>query len=113
VSLLADMPADGTETGRRKPRARRGGGLLRGIRQRAGVSVGILLVATVAAAAAAAGPAYDGAARQSILRDAMNGPPITRSVEATEDGAVADVGCRLRLTATGLVESPPDHRRRR
>lgn len=103
MSLLEDASADGTKTGRRKPRARLGGGLLRGIRQRAGVSAGILLVATVAAAAAAAGPAYDAAARQSILRDAMNGLPITRSVEATESGAVA--GLSGRLSATTMSES--------
>ena len=42
-------------------------GTLRGTRRRAGVSLGILLVATVASAAAAAGPAYDTAARASIL----------------------------------------------
>lgn len=65
------------------------------MRQRAGVSVGILLVALVAAAAAAAGPAYDAGARLSILRDAMNGPPITRSLEATMDGAVPGLATDL------------------
>ncbi len=107
MGLLEDVPADGAETGRRKLRnlrARLGGGLLRGLRQRAGVSVGILLVATVAAAAAAAGPAYDAAARQSILRDAMNGLPITRSVEATEGGFVADLSGRLSAAVTHALD---------
>jgi len=48
-------------------------GTVRGARRRAGVSLGILLVATVASAAAAAGPVYDAAARASILQDNLHG----------------------------------------
>jgi putative ABC transport system permease protein len=65
-------------------------GLLRGVRQRAGVSVGILLVATVAAAAATLGPAYDAAARTSILQDSLHDQvPVARTVQATNGGWVA------------------------
>ena len=65
-------------------------GTLRGVRQRAGVSLGILLVATAAAAAAATGPAYDAAARTSILQDNLHDQsPILRTVEADGSGPVA------------------------
>jgi hypothetical protein len=65
-------------------------GTFRGVRRRAGVSFGILLVATVAAAAAATGPAYDAAARASILQDNLQDqPPIERTVEVTGSGPVA------------------------
>jgi putative ABC transport system permease protein len=65
-------------------------GLLRGLRQRAGVSAGILLVATVAAAAATLGPAYDTAARTSILQDSLHDQlPVTRTVQAANSGPVA------------------------
>jgi putative ABC transport system permease protein len=65
-------------------------GLLRGVRQRAGVSAGILLVATVAAAAATVGPAYDTAARTSILLDSLHGQvPVTRTIQAASSGSVA------------------------
>ena len=65
-------------------------GTFRGVRRRAGVSLGILLVATVAAAAAAAGPTYDAAARASILQDNLHDQsPILRTVEADTSGPVA------------------------
>ncbi len=74
-------------------------GTLRGMRRRAGVSLGILLVATVAAAAAATGPAYDAAARDSILHDNLHDQqPIERGVEVTDSGPVA--GLASNLTAT-------------
>jgi len=53
-------------------------GIFRGTWRRAGVSLGILLVATVAAAAAAAGPIYDAAARASILQDNLHDHPPSR-----------------------------------
>lgn len=77
-------------------------GLLRGLRQRAGVSVGILLVATVAAAAATLGPAYDTAARTSILQDSLHDQvPVTRTIQATNGGAVAGLAGGL----AGLVNA--------
>jgi hypothetical protein len=53
-------------------------GTFRGVWRRAGVSLGILLVAAVASAAAAAGPAYDAAARASILQDNLHDQPPSR-----------------------------------
>lgn len=60
------------------------------MRRRAGVTVGLFLVAVVGAAAAAAGPAYDAAARTSVLRDNLiTQPPIDRTVEVTDTGTIA------------------------
>jgi putative ABC transport system permease protein len=76
-------------------------GTFRGVRRRAGVSLGILLVATVAAAAAAAGPTYDGAARASILQDNLhNTAPIERTVEAASSGPVAGLAENLSAQVT-------------
>lgn len=80
------------------------GGTLRGVRRRAGVSVGILLVATVAAAAAATGPAYDAAARGSILQDNLqNQPAIERTVEVSASGPVAGLGDSLNAQVTSVL----------
>lgn len=58
------------------------GGALRGVRRRAGVSIGLFLIAVVGVAAAAAGPAYDAAGRTSILRDNLSTqPPLDRTIE--------------------------------
>lgn len=79
------------------------GGLLRGLRQRAGVTIGILLVAIVAAAAATTGPVYDAAARTSVMRDALATPTvIERAVEATATGAVSGLADGL-AAQTGSV----------
>ncbi|HEX6525523.1 MAG TPA: hypothetical protein VF070_36760 [Streptosporangiaceae bacterium] len=80
------------------------GGTLRGMRRRAGVSLGILLVATVAAAAAATGPTYDAAARQSILVDNLhNALPTERAVEVTQSGPVAGLASDLSSAVTGVL----------
>jgi putative ABC transport system permease protein len=69
------------------------GGALRGMRRRAGVTVGLFLVAVVGAAAAAAGPAYDAAARTSTLRDDLTTTlPLERTAEVTITGQAADQG---------------------
>jgi len=79
-------------------------GTFRGVRRRAGVSVGILLVATVAAAAAAAGPAYDGAARNSILEDNLHtGTPIERTVEVADGGPVAGLADTLNSQVNSVL----------
>jgi putative ABC transport system permease protein len=79
-------------------------GLLRGLRQRAGVSVGILLVATVAAAAATLGPAYDAAARTSILQDNLHDQvPVARTVLATNGGSVAGLADGLASQVNALL----------
>jgi len=71
-------------------------GTFRGVRRRAGVSLGILLVATVAAAAAATGPAYDAAARASILQDNLHDQPVAdRTVTVTEGGLVVGLADTL------------------
>jgi putative ABC transport system permease protein len=80
------------------------GGLWRALRQRAGVSVGILAVAVVAAAAATTGPVYDTAARTSILRDALATPTVLdRSVEATSTGSVNGLAGNLTGQASGVL----------
>jgi putative ABC transport system permease protein len=80
------------------------GGLLRGLRQRAGVSIGILLVAIVAAAAATTGPVYDAAARTSVMRDAMDTPTvIERAVEATATGSMSGLADGLATQASGVL----------
>ena len=80
------------------------GAVFRGVRQRAGVSLGILLVATVAAAAATVGPVYDAAARTSILRDAMDTPVvIDRAVEAAISGPVDGLADGLATQANGVL----------
>ena len=79
-------------------------GVLRGVRQRAGVSLGILLIATVAAAAATVGPLYDAAARTSILRDATDAPAvIDRAVEATSSGPVTGLAASLTTEASAVL----------
>ena len=79
-------------------------GTLRGVRRRAGVSLGILLVATVAAAAAAAGPTYDAAARASILQDNLHDQsPILRTVEADNSGPVAGLADNLSAQVTSVL----------
>jgi hypothetical protein len=79
-------------------------GTLRGARRRAGVSLGILLVATVASAAAAAGPAYDAAARASILQDNLHTQiPIARTVEVDGSGSVAGLADNLNSHATSTL----------
>jgi hypothetical protein len=82
------------------------GGAFRGVRRRAGVSVGILLVATVAtvaSAAAAAGPTYDAAARASILQDNLHQSPILRTVEADDSGPVAGLAGNLGAEVTSVL----------
>ena len=79
-------------------------GTLRGVRRRAGVSLGILLVATVAAAAAAAGPTYDAAARASILQDNLHDQSaILRTVEADNSGPVAGLADNLSAQVTSVL----------
>ena len=79
-------------------------GTVRGARRRAGVSVGILLVATVASAAAAAGPAYDAAARASILQDNLHTQvPIARTVEVDGSGSVAGLADNLNSHTTSIL----------
>jgi len=86
------------------------GGAFRGVRRRAGVSVGILLVATVASAAAAAGPTYDAAARASILQDNLHQSPILRTVEADDrvrpGDTIATSSGYGRLKVTGEYAAP-------
>jgi putative ABC transport system permease protein len=73
-------------------------GLLRGLRQRAGLSAGILLVAIVAAAASTLGPAYDTAARTSVLQDSLHDQvPLTRTVQATNGGSLTDLAQGLAI----------------
>jgi putative ABC transport system permease protein len=77
---------------------------IRGLRQRAGVSVGILLVAVVAAAAATTGPTYDAAARTSVMRDALDTPTvIDRTVEASGSGPAAGLADALATQAGGVL----------
>ncbi|HEX4834388.1 MAG TPA: FtsX-like permease family protein [Trebonia sp.] len=77
-----------------------------GLRQRAGVSIGILLVAVVAAAAGTLGPAYDAAARTSILQDGLHDQvPIARAIEATTGGSVIQLASGL-ATAEAQVLDP-------
>lgn len=79
-------------------------GTLRGAWRRAGVSLGILLVATVASAAAAAGPAYDAAARASIMQDNLHTPlPIARTVEVDGSGSVAGLADNLNSHVTSIL----------
>lgn len=80
------------------------GGLLRALRQRAGVSVGILLVAIVAAAAATTGPTYDTAARTSIMRDALDTPTvIDRAVETSASGPISGLSATLTSQASEVL----------
>ncbi len=79
-------------------------GTFRGARRRAGVSLGILLVATVAAAAATAGPAYDAAARASILQDSLHDQSaILRTAEADDSGPVAGLAGNLSAQVTSVL----------
>jgi hypothetical protein len=80
------------------------GGILRGLRQRAGASIGILLVALVAAAAATTGPVYDTAARTSILRDALATPAVLdRAVQVTLSGPISGLAGSLTARAGGTL----------
>jgi putative ABC transport system permease protein len=79
-------------------------GLLRGLRQRAGLSAGILLVAIVAAAASTLGPAYDAAARTSVLQDSLhNQVPVTRTIQATNGGSLTDLGEGLAIQVNTVL----------
>ena len=79
-------------------------GLLRGLRQRAGLSAGILLVAIVAAAASTLGPAYDAAARTSVLQDSLhNQVPVTRTVQATNGGSLTDLAEGLAIQVNTVL----------
>jgi hypothetical protein len=79
-------------------------GIFRGTWRRAAVSLGILLVATVAAAAAAAGPVYDAAARASILQDNLHDqPPITRTVEVDNAGPIVGLADSLGSRVTSIL----------
>jgi hypothetical protein len=79
-------------------------GTFRGVRRRAGVSVGVLLVAAVAAAAAATGPAYDAAARVSILQDNLHDQsPAERTVEVNGSGPVAGLASNLNAQVTSVL----------
>src|SRR5258707_12961220 len=80
------------------------GALWRALRQRAGVSAGIALVAVVAAAAASNGPAYDAAARTSVLRDALATPTVlNRAVEASVSGPARDLAPSVTSQAGGVL----------
>jgi putative ABC transport system permease protein len=64
--------------------------LLRGLWHRAGTSLVIFVVALCATAAAAIGPTYYAAARDSILQDALTTPSVvTRGFQATQSGVLA------------------------
>ncbi|MGH3121533.1 MAG: hypothetical protein ACRDND_11000, partial [Streptosporangiaceae bacterium] len=79
-------------------------GTVRGAWRRAGVSLGILLVATVASAAAAAGPAYDAAARASILQDNLRDPSsIARAAEVDSSGPVVGLADTLNSQVTSIL----------
>ncbi|MDN5789618.1 MAG: hypothetical protein L0H25_01940, partial [Micrococcales bacterium] len=66
--------------------------LVRGLLARRGLTVLILLVAVIAVAAAATGPAYQGAARHSILADDLHAaPPVGTIVEAGSRGPLSDL----------------------
>jgi len=79
-------------------------GTVRGAWRRAGVSLGILLVATVASAAAAAGPVYDAAARASILQDNLRDPStIARTVEVDGSGSVVGLADNLGSQVTSIL----------
>ena len=79
-------------------------GTMRGAWRRAGVSLGILLVATVASAAAAAGPVYDAAARASILQDNLRDPStIARTVEVDGSGSVVGLADNLGSQVTSIL----------
>ncbi len=64
--------------------------LVRGLTHRAGSATMVALVALVASAAAATGPAYYASARTSILRDTFASAPLAqRGIEVTLQGPVA------------------------
>lgn len=76
--------------------------LARGLGHRGGSTVLIFVVALVAVAAVAAGPAYYGAARTSILQDTVaGGPVIGRGFEANETGPVSSTLLALEQTVKG------------
>lgn len=78
--------------------------LLAGIRQRSGVSLGILLVTMVAVAAAAIGPVYDTAARTSVLTDSLrNSSGIEQSVEGSSSGPVPGLADGLTRQLAGVL----------
>jgi putative ABC transport system permease protein len=78
--------------------------LARGLAHRGGSTVLILVVALVAVAAVAAGPAYYDAARTSILQDTVTGGPVIgRGFEANETGPVASTLPALEQTIQGQL----------
>jgi putative ABC transport system permease protein len=87
------------------------GGALRGVRRRAGVSIGLFLIAVVGVSAAAAGPVYDAAARTSILRDNLTTQPnLDRTLEvdapANQVGLGADMSTLLNNVLAGQLGGP-------
>lgn len=73
--------------------------LWRGLLARRGVSAMIGLVAVIATAAAAAGPTYYFAARQSILADALHSAPtIGQGIEVTSDTTLSQMPTLVQLT---------------
>ena len=89
--------------------------LLRGLLHRAGTSLVIFIVALCATAAAAIGPTYYAAARDSILQDAFTGPGVvTRGFQTTSSGVLAGSADNLRSLVDdelGQNLSPADIRR--
>lgn len=76
--------------------------LLRGLVHRAGSSVMILIVASVAGAAAAAGPVYYESARTSILRDGLaSAESLGHGYQATLTGPVAQILPELNTNVGG------------
>ena len=79
--------------------------LLRALRHRWGSSLLVLILATVAVAAATVGPTYKSAAKSSIVQDTMAGAPGSeQGISATESGRVNSILPQLQaplLSATG------------
>lgn len=66
--------------------------LVRSLAHRAGTTLALLLVALASVAAATAGPTYNAAARQSILRDSIvSAPLLGRTLEVDGYGSVVSV----------------------
>lgn len=81
--------------------------MLRGLSARRGLTVLILLVAVIAVAAAAAGPAYQDAARHSILADDLHGAaPSGQLVEVTSRGGVTVLGQLTSIVDQSLRTAP-------
>ena len=76
--------------------------LLRGLVHRAGTSLVIFIVALCATAAAAIGPTYYAAARDSILQDALTAPGVvTRGFQTTSSGVLAGSSDNLAALVDG------------